>query len=81
MDKPLWVDRIQRDPQSYQSLLDFINENDVSLSASMLNAVKSDNLNEARNCAAEIIAWGKILHQLKMYEREEEQHGIIQEGR
>ena len=81
MDKPLWVDRIQRDPQSYQSLLDFIDQNEHTLLGQMHDAICRNEIETSRVFAGEAQAWQKMRHQLKMYEREEEQHGIIQEGR
>ena len=81
MDKPTWIDRIQRDPQANQSMLEYIDANESALLNQMHDAICASKMEESRVFAGEAMAWKKLRHQLKMYEREEEQHGIIQEQR
>ena len=79
MDKPAWIERILSDTQSYKSLMEYIETTETSLLQEMRQALEADNLESARIFAGESNAWKKLRHQLTMYEREEEQHGIIQE--
>ena len=81
MDKPAWIERILSDTQSYRSFMETIEQNETSLLQEMRHCLENNDLDKARILAGESIAWKKVRHQLTMYEREEEQHGIIQEGR
>ncbi len=81
MDKPAWIERILSDTGSYQSLLDYIDTTETGMLQEMQQAIVKNDLEAARVFAGELEAWKKLRHQLKMYEREEEQDAIIQEQR
>jgi hypothetical protein len=81
VDKPAWIERILSDTQAYQSLSDYITQEEDMLLEQMRDSLASNDLDKARVFAGESFAWKKLRQQIRMYEREEEQHGIIQEGR
>ncbi len=81
MDKPAWIERILSDTGSYRSLLEYISATEATVLQEMHSAVVADKMESARVFAGELEAWKKLRHQLKMYEREEEQDAIIQEQR
>ena len=81
MDKPAWIERILSDTQSHQSFLDFLNQKEGALLEEMRKAVADDKMDSARVSAGKSLAWKEIRDQLTMYQREEEQNGIIQERR
>jgi hypothetical protein len=78
-DKPIWVERIMSDTASYQSFLDFVRSNETSLLEEMRKCVSHNDMDQARVFGGESRAWEKLRNQLLMYEREEQQNGIIQE--
>ena len=80
MDKPAWIERILSDSTSYKSFIETIDSEEASLKASLHKSIVEDKVEEARVIAGELNAWANLRHKLKMYEREEEQYGIIQEG-
>ena len=79
MDKPAWVERILSDTQSHRSFINYIDETEKALLDGMRSSLQENNLDAARVYAGESNAWRKLRHQLAMYEREEEQYGIVQE--
>ena len=81
MDIPTWVERILSDTQSHQSFLDFIGQKEGALLEEMRKDVANDKMDSARVSAGKSLAWKEIRDQLTMYQREEEQNGIIQERR
>ena len=81
MDKPAWIERILSDTQSHRSFLDFIEQKEGALLEEMRKDVANDKMDSARVSAGKSLAWKEIRDQLTMYQREEEQNGIIQEGR
>ena len=81
MDKPAWIERILTDTQSYVSFMEYVDQTEKELLEQMRHELSENNLDAARVFAGESQAWKKLRHQLKMYEREEEQHGLIQEQR
>jgi hypothetical protein len=81
MDKPAWIERILSDTQSHQSFLDYISQVEGVLLEDMRVSIAENKVDAARVSAGESMAWKKLRNQLSMYEREEEQNGIIQERR
>lgn len=81
MDKPAWIERILSDTQSHRSFIEYIDTTEASLLQEMQQAVVENKIESARVFAGQLEAWKKLRHQLKMYEREEEQHANIQEQR
>ena len=81
MDKPAWIERILSDTQSHRSFLDFIEQKEGALLEEMRKDVANDKMDSARVSAGKSLAWKEIRDQLTMYQREEEQDAIIQEGR
>lgn len=79
MDKPIWVERILSDTQSYLSFMEFIDHREASLMRKMHEEISENQMEKARVHAGEAKAFQALRHQIKMYEREEEQHGIIQQ--
>ena len=80
-ERERWIERILSDTQSHNSFLAYIDTRETDLLQEMRHAVKEDNMDSARVFAGESLAWEKLRNQLLMYQREEEQNGIIQEGR
>jgi hypothetical protein len=78
-DKPIWVERIMSDTASYQSFLDFISENESNSLRLMRDCISNNDLQRAGVLAGESNTWKRLRNQLLMYEREEQQNGIIQE--
>ena len=78
VDKPAWVERIMMDTQAHNSMLEYISGEEDSLLQEMRDSLTANDLDKARVLAGESFAWKKLRHQLKMYEREEEQNAIIQ---
>ena len=81
MDKPAWIERILSDTASHQSFMDFVQQNETVLLTKMRDCLQKNELDSARVFAGESNAWKTLRQQIQMYEREEEQYGIIQEGR
>jgi hypothetical protein len=81
LDKPAWIERILSDTSSYRSFMDFVNGNEASLLSKMRDAIQKGEVDIARVHAGESNAWKQLRQQIQMYEREEEQNGIIQEQR
>lgn len=67
------------DTSSYQSFIDYIEGAEASLDVELRDAVCNNEIEEARVVAGELRCLEKLRHQLRMYEREEEQNAIIQE--
>lgn len=61
--------------------MDYVNQNEKRLLTEIRDCIQKNELDVARTLAGESNAWKLIRHQIKMYEREEEQHGIIQNER
>lgn len=78
-DKPIWIERIMSDTASHQSFLDFVHANETSLLHEMRKCISNNDMDQARVFGGESKAWEKLRNQLLMYEREEQQNGIIQE--
>jgi len=81
LDKPAWIERILSDTSSYTSFMDYVNRNEATLLGKMRDAIQNGETDIARVHAGESNAWKQLRQQIQMYEREEEQNGIIQEQR
>jgi hypothetical protein len=59
--------------------MDYVNQNEAALLWKMRDAIQKGEIDIARVHGGESNAWKQLRQQIQMYEREEEQHGIIQE--
>ena len=79
MDKPAWIERILSDTTSYRSFMDFVIQSEATLLTKMRDAIQKGEVDIARVHAGESNAWKQLRQQIQMYEREEEQNGLIQQ--
>jgi hypothetical protein len=81
LDKPAWIDRILSDTQSHASFIEYIDSRESTLLEEMRDCIGKNKVEEARVLAGQSFELKELRNQLRMYEREEEQNAIIQEGR
>jgi len=80
MTTPAWIERIKDDPSALASFNQYLDEQEGELLQKMRDCLEGNELDKARVFGGESNAYKKLRHQIKMYQREEEQqNGIIQE--